>query len=354
MESSNNNILKKNLDEISFIRPILIVLLVLYHSFAPWCGGWGPIVGCESNEVYWWIGESAYSFMLPMFVFVSGYVWSYQREILQKKDSFKQLVTKKFKRLYVPSLIFSTAYFLIFHRVELVMGGGNQLITTLMHIISGYGHMWFLPMLFWTFVFTYCILLIKKRWIRWCVVIALNIFSLVPIPLELSASFNYILFFYAGYEILLWHTSRKKSYSSVLLVLSWLIFVLLFVTLLKMNESVIGAISNSGLIRKAIGLTIAKINRNIYSIAGIVALLISAYKYTSKKKLNSFTIKIGEYCFGVYLFQQFILIALYYYTNLPSVIGTNLLPWCGFIITLIISLLLSSFIRETKIGKNLI
>lgn len=123
MEQNNSIILRRNLDEISFIRPILIVLLVLYHAFAPWCGGWKPITGCEPNQVYWWIGKSAYSFMLPMFVFISGYVWSYQREILQRKGTFKQLFIKKFKRLYIPSLIFSTAYFLIFHKEDFVMGG---------------------------------------------------------------------------------------------------------------------------------------------------------------------------------------------------------------------------------------
>lgn len=223
-----------------------------------------------------------------------------------------------------------------------------------MNIISGYGHMWFLPMLFWTFVFTYGILLVKKRWIRWCVVIALNIFSLIPIPLGISASFSYILFFYAGYEILLWQTDRKKSYSLVLLILSWLIFIVLFVTLLKINESMIGEFSNSGLIKKAIGLTIIKINRNIYGIAGIAALLISAYKYTNTRELNSFTIKIGEYCFGVYLFQQFILQALYYRTQVVSFIDSSWLPWLGFIFALIVSLLLSYFTCLFRVGRKLI
>lgn len=115
---------KKNLDEVSLIRPILIVLLVLYHAFAPWCGAWSAFNGYEPNEIYWWIGKSAYSFLLPMFVFISGYIWAFQREALNKIDTFKQLAIKKFKRLYVPSLLFSIAYIAMFKNHSSLLGGG--------------------------------------------------------------------------------------------------------------------------------------------------------------------------------------------------------------------------------------
>lgn len=40
-DTSANN--KRNLDEVSFIRPILIVLLVFVHCFTVFNGGWPPI-----------------------------------------------------------------------------------------------------------------------------------------------------------------------------------------------------------------------------------------------------------------------------------------------------------------------
>lgn len=113
-----------NLDEISFIRPILIVLLVLYHAFAPWCGAWNAFDGFQENIFYWWIGKLAYSFMLPTFVFISGYVWSYQRETLRRKDEFKVLFIKKLKRLYIPCLLFGFLYLFLFDKVECERGGG--------------------------------------------------------------------------------------------------------------------------------------------------------------------------------------------------------------------------------------
>ena len=123
MIHSNQITIRKNLDEVSFIRPILIILLVLYHAFAPWCGAWKAPESLIPNEAYWWVGKTAYSFMLPMFVFISGYVWAYQREILQKKDTLKTLIIKKFKRLYVPSLVFSGVYLLVIDAEKLIVGG---------------------------------------------------------------------------------------------------------------------------------------------------------------------------------------------------------------------------------------
>lgn len=42
-DTSANN--KRNLDEVSFIRPILIVLLVFVHCFTVFNGGWPPFEG---------------------------------------------------------------------------------------------------------------------------------------------------------------------------------------------------------------------------------------------------------------------------------------------------------------------
>lgn len=74
------------LDEISFIRPNLIVLLVLYHSLCIHTGNWTIIDGMNVIPAYKEIGRAAYSFMLETFVLVSGYVWAYQRETKGRKE----------------------------------------------------------------------------------------------------------------------------------------------------------------------------------------------------------------------------------------------------------------------------
>lgn len=85
---------KRNLDEVSFIRPILIVLLILVHCFTVFNGGWPPFEGYQACTGYKWLSRTCYSFMLETFVFVSGYVYAYQVLNLQKQTSFRELVKK--------------------------------------------------------------------------------------------------------------------------------------------------------------------------------------------------------------------------------------------------------------------
>ena len=96
------------------MRPIIIVLLVFMHSFTMFTGGttWPLPSGIHSVELYKDLAWIAYSFMLEAFVFISGYLFSSQMERVRVK--FVTLIKKKLHRLYLPSLVFSVAYFAFF------------------------------------------------------------------------------------------------------------------------------------------------------------------------------------------------------------------------------------------------
>ena len=64
-------------------------------------------------------------------------------------------------------------------------------------------------------------------------------------------------------------------------------------------------------------------------------------------------VELNGLCFGIYLFQQFILQILYYKTNLPSLVGPYWLPWVGLVVTLILSYLLTKLSLKTKVGRQL-
>ena len=102
MIENNNKMTNKRLDEISFLRPILILLLVLYHTFIIYAGGWHEPEGFVPCKIYSLLDSLAYSFMLPTFVFISGYIWGWQGIYRSVKENFKSLVIKKTKRLVLP------------------------------------------------------------------------------------------------------------------------------------------------------------------------------------------------------------------------------------------------------------
>ena len=187
----------KHLTNVAIIRPILIVLLVFYHAFAPFSGAWEPIAGYPAIRVYWWLDWFSYAFMLEMFVFISGYVFGFQvRTKGKEKLKAKNLLWGKFKRLMIPCMVFSLLYILL-------LGDITQPITkTFYGLVNGVGHMWFLPMLFWCFIGVW---IIEKSQIKTKVVLPIlllcSICSSLPLPLQLNNAMYYMFFFYLGYVL---------------------------------------------------------------------------------------------------------------------------------------------------------
>lgn len=342
---------RKTLNEVSLVRPILILLLVLYHSFAPWTGSWKSFNGFEENKIYWWIGQFAYSFMLPMFTFVSGYVWAFQRETLRRKDSLNQIIYKKFKRLYIPSLIFSTVYILLYKSPPHTF---SECADYALQILKGVGHMWFLPMLFWCFVFFFVFLIIPYRSIRWAIIVVLPFISILPFPLQINQACFYFVFFYFGYETML-ASNRVQKYATKLTIGGvCVLFVILFVALIHVNIYLKDYSSDIYILYKLLRIFIINLCHIIYAFVGVLAIYLIAIWYTNNHTLSNLVIKMGMLCFGIYLYQQFILIFLYYYTDLPILCGNMLLPWVGFCLTLFCSTIFTYITKLTRIGKKLI
>lgn len=341
---------RKNLDEVSFIRPILIVLLVLYHAFAPFCESWRPFEGFEDNQVYWWIGKLAYSFMLPTFVFISGYIWAYQRERLGRKEDLISLVQKKFKRLYLPSLIFGVLYIPLMPQLE-----EKSAYIIAWKIIEGNAHMWFLPMLFWCFILGWFILNIKSKTKRLLVFFICIICSFLHLPLQMDTACYYLLFFILGYIAECTKLKFIKKANYIKCILSWLVFTLAFITLtcLKKHMMILEE-ENCSFICKVLLLLSNRTIIIINSLLGLATLYHSAILFIRNHILSNKIIKVGEFCFGVYIFQQFILQILYYHTALPRIIGCNFTPWIGFICALIGSYLTTYLLKKSSIGKTLI
>ena len=103
-----------------------------------------------------------------------------------------------------------------------------------------------------------------------------------------------------------------------------------------------------------------------YIVINVLHLLISLsaiyimYNLSNKRILKQVLenspklIIMSGYCYGVYIYQQFILQILYYKTSLPLHINEWLLPWVAFFITLVLSILFCHYSLKTKFGRFLI
>lgn len=338
------------LNDVVILRPIAIVLLVVYHAFIIYRGGWKAPEGFMEIKAYWWIATASYSFMLELFVMMSGYVFGFQFLELKRKFTLKLLTLNKLKRLILPSVIFSIIYYILLKWNE-----PFRPIGFIYNVLTGIGHMWFLPMLFWCFIGAYILLFVElKDEVIFFLCVCLALLSFLPLPFGIGPALYYLLFFFSGIMLYKYREKlleRLEGKSWILIGVAYLITFLCFTIIFE--EIVFD--SDRSLAIKVVYYMLSKTTQIIYSTLGcLFAWLLVSRILQQKKTVPKWIITANELCFGVYIFQQFILQILYYKTSMPILFGAYWLPFLGFVITLFLSVLLTFYFRKNKIGKLLI
>jgi len=345
---------KKFLGDVVILRLILIFFLIWNHSFAPYVGeggSWSYFEGFPDIPLYKWFAIATHYMRFQTLIFISGYLCGYTANRKSDALTFQKCVVKKMKRLLLPSIIFSVIYYILFMDLHAPVG---QMIYS---ILNGCGHLWFLPMLFWCFVFLY---FVEKFKINPFIVLTISIIgsctSAGELPFRLTAAITYFVFFYLGFGI------QREAFSFVKtskpLTLSIVAFGVYIVGLLSLQWWVTPDIfqQEPQLILKGILYVSWKTLIFIVSLSGLLfCYWISRYYISIKGNEVGFTlIKLSTYCYGVYICQQFILQVMYYKTDAPELLGPYFLPWAGIVITLIVSLALTHYMLKTNVGRFLI
>lgn len=334
----------QKLAEVSLIRPILTIALVFYHAFLIYNGGWTKPTGFEPNLLYAWFAKFAIAFLMEMFVFISGYVYCYQKEVLGKNTNIKGLIKKKFDRLYVPALAFSALFYFFFFN-------GKTLKNGIIEIGGGTGHLWFLVMLFLVFILFELlqkhVKLNEKFKISFLIVISIFSFLASPLQFQISSAFYYLLFFYLGYIFY----KTKDKYSQLIkkknAIFIWLLFVVCFVAARFFIDKCLSLDTFHGSFYMSfIRLALMNSCKIVFSVFGVFALMISGLLMSKTYTIGGFLIFVDAFSMGIYVFQEFFLRAIYYYTSIPSIVGPQLLPWVGFFIAFTFSSLLSYAVKK--------
>lgn len=185
--------------QICFLSSFAMILVVIGHSD----------ITDDYKElfIYRWV----YGFHMPLFFFVSGFLFAYTtpKEKLERLD-LGRFFLKKMKRLLIPFLIFNTLFFIVKatlispeqmqHPVELTL---NSFVHY--SLVNPIGYLWFLPTLF--VIFVVFIPLIKylakmKGFILSLIILGIGggVFSLyLPHVFEVDRAFWFSPFFIAGF-----------------------------------------------------------------------------------------------------------------------------------------------------------
>jgi len=103
-----------NIDNLGILRLFALALVVLRHSFAPFTGIWQLEIDFAENESARIIGNYISTISMPLYVFISGLLFSFLRNKLNKYQTLEILVTKKIRRLIIPYLFFAPIYIYFF------------------------------------------------------------------------------------------------------------------------------------------------------------------------------------------------------------------------------------------------
>lgn len=335
------------MNEVTLMRCVLAFLIVFMHAFTCYNHSWREPMGFVEIPLYKWLSRISFAFTLEAFVFISGYLFAFQRISLKRKNKLIFLILNKLKRLILPSVIFSAAYFAIFQQY-------NSIGDLLVNLITGCGHLWFLPMLFWCFIGGWLMEQSKVNdgW-KMLFLIILNLFMIFLLPLEFSRACSFMVYFYGGFIAYKYSDKIKKTISLSLLIRGWLFFVVVFALFRPLRDVLVCSDDASKLYKYAmlVGNNACQL---LYASVGTLIFYFSAVCYTQQNELKSFISKLATCCFGIYIFQQFVLQILYYKTSFPLMVSPYWLPWYGFVIAIIVSFTLTILLLKTKLGRYLI
>lgn len=319
------------------MRLVLVAMLLIYHSFAPFCGGWEPYDTLVESDVYFWIGKSSYSFFLEGFVFISGLLVGFQSKKTPLRNYNYLFLWKKFKRLFIPSIVFSVVYFVCFH-------DWNGFQSFVISIIQGCGHMWFLPMLFWCFVGIWILSKVNLNpYIVLVFSVVLMLLSNGILPVRIGNAMYYFVFFFLGYLVYNDHFIRqfKPTIHKIFCFSVAFIALLMYVAEYQSN--------NWG------GVICAHLIQGMLGFSGLMACYMTISMMQHRiTNIPKWLITLSQYSFGIYLIQQFVLKALYYHTSLPLKVDYLLVPWIGLVCALFISLIITSLMFKNKVGRFLL
>ena len=339
--------LKLRLFEVDVCRAIVTVLLLILHSFAIYTGAWPRPEDIDYINLYYWIGKLPNGFMLQTYVLISGYLWGRSAyNVIHPKIG--DTIKSKAIRLLIPGILFSTLYYILF------VYNGTFSLSDLFIIFSGSGHLWFLPMLFWCFVFS----ALSHRFIKDARVILflsliLCIISVNVRSLGLGGATYYYLFFEVGAYIYMQRNKHDKINGSLIFFVL-VIFLVLFVPITKITDKVAINITTSNTIEtKLLWLWLKNIvSLPLAIVGGVLCMSISFYIARYYYNYCNSAYFISKHSFSIYLWHQFILISLYQWYEFRTLCGEYFLPWCGLVVSSIVSIFLSVSTKQFALGRK--
>lgn len=336
---------EEELNNCTFCKIALMLLVVLYHSLLFWNGDWFTVVPVRKDPVFTAFAAWLNSFHIYGFTLISGYIFSALRE-KGKYNQYLPFVVGKVKRLLVP-YVFTALVWVIPISTAFFRFTGSEIIEKYVFAIAP-SQLWFLWMLFWVFLISWPIYKLYKAKPVLCVLLVLLLYAVRAVGITFIRNYFCIWTALAHLPLFLLgimlQNRRSSSLDSVPL-LGWLV---IHGALFAINAF----LHNSDqILMKAVSFGCSFLLHIFGALMAFFILQRLASFMQSKLKYGTHFIK-GKYLFPIYLFHQQVI-----YVTIWLLAGkTNqyVLLALNFIMSLCVSILISKLLMHWKTTSILI
>lgn len=329
----------KLLNNISLIKCITMFFVVLHHSLLFYSGTWFTAITLSEGANYlYYISKLINIFIMPIFVFSSGFLFFYLKKNCNKYNNFKNDIKKRFNRLVIPYIFTSLFWAIPFS----ILFFGNSLLEIVKKyvLVTTPDQLWFLIMLFIEFVLFY-VLSPKLKFSYFEFIVFFIITFILSIVInknvfQISTVNKYFIFYYyAGFLI-----NKKNAYQNDKLKFKFIFYILMILLLyICYFENFLN-----------FNLYVSKFVLIFLQLIIVKFVYFICVNYNMKYITKTKVIKVlSSNSFGIYLFhQQLIYIVLYFVNGLFHPI---LISLCSLSLSILFSLLMVFILKKTKITK---
>lgn len=182
------------------------------------------------------------------------------------------------------------------------------------------------------------------------------LFCLLPLsgflPLRIGYTTNFFIYFYIGYVLMKYNLIKSKKLK--ISYCFWGMLTYFFIGII-LKEWVM-RYEPASLIMHGVQILLMR----LFHLVGALSMIVVFYIVSNIALVSNYIAKhpcfviLSGYCYGVYIYQQFILLLIYFYTNIPEMLGPIVLPWVACAVTIILSLLMCHLTLKTRFGRFLI
>ncbi len=333
----------KYLKNCNFVKTVLMLIIVFYHSILFWSGGWFT---ANPSKTYTWVTiltKWLNSFHIYAFAFVSGFIFYYLKHELNRYNDTKKFITNKVNRLLVPYAfclivwVIPIQYFFlrydfgVFIKQYVLGTNPNQL--------------WFLLMLFWVYLIFYFLSDFFKNKQLGGAILALGFYGagivlgkFIPNVFMIWTAFKYVPIFYLGFKLKQYDENILYKVPTAL----WLVVdVALFVVKLYLpSEGAIFTVMHLAL------------DFALNAVGAFMAFFV-LQKLANFINKDSKTVKfLSQHSFGIYLFHQQVIYFAIHWLN--GVISPIVIMLISIVVAFTVSLCITNLMLRFNTTRLLI